>query len=217
MTVSIPILVDGALKRYNIVNLGRFQSENRIRKLNLPQQAVMNAAGMLHPFNDFDCLALNSYKVCPKTSIGTFSACLQSVFKGEISQQCAVTDIISPRTCISQPVGDLVAISMMGNGTVHYDLHKGGHLQKPDYISAFAILRRRETTRTLFCRQSQHRHITPELVLPAIGKEIQTTWEISNIRGYNANLSFFKPLPEQVDSLKNDLEKQLSLSKPQKL
>ena len=170
LSMTIPILHSGGLLEYNIINLGRFQAENVIRKVALPTKAVITAAGDIRPLHDQHCIKMEKYKVCPKGAIAPFSSCLQSIFNGNISSDCPVTDIISPSTCISNLWRDTMAISMFGNGTMHFDLGKSQHLIRPELIDSFTVIQRKETRGTLFCKQSKHRHVSPDLEMPILLK-----------------------------------------------
>ena len=207
MEIQIPILYDGGLTEYDIINLGRFQSANTIRKIPLPVKAVITAAGDIRPLNDKNCIRMNTYKVCPKHAIGPFSSCLQSVYDAQISADCPVIDVISPSTCTSQVIGNAMAISMFKNGTMHYDLGNGDLLIKPEQVESFTILRRKTTRGTLFCMQSKHRHITPDLVLPSIMENSDAVVEILSIPNFHDDLEHLQPLSMKLDSVETQLSK----------
>ena len=207
MEVQIPILYDGALTEYEIINLGRFLTENRIRKIPLPEKAVVTAAGDIRPLSDEECINMSNYKVCPKHAIGPFSSCLQSVFKTDLSIECPAVDVISPTTCTSALVNNYMAISMYGNGTMHFDLGRGDLLLKPTSVYSFAVLLRKTTRGTLFCKQSRHKHVTPDLILPSLENEIKTEFEILEIPHTGKNLVDLLPMDQQVHVVKNQLRK----------
>ena len=212
LTLNIPILHDGGLPEYSIINLGRFQSENLIRKISLPQKAVLTASGDIRPLRDHECLQMNSYKICPKEAIGPFDSCLQSVFKGMISKDCVTTDFTSPSTCISYHLNNLMAISMFGNGTMHFDLGKKQHLFKPKDVDSFTVMERQETRGTLFCKQSKHRHISPDLELPPKKTTESDRIIIAEISNIHIDLSSIEPVSAKVTNLDkrlNDATKML--------
>ena len=204
--VKIPILYDGGLTEYDVINLGRFQDENRIRKIPLPPKAVLTSAGTIRPLDEKQCIQMQSYKVCPKHSIKPFSSCLQSVFNGELSKDCTAKDSFSPSTCTSEIFNSAIAISMFGNGTMHYDLGKGDLLLKPDSVFSFSVLPRRLTTGTLFCKQSIHRHVTPDLILPSIDQSLITTIQLVEIQSFHKDLSDIQPTNTQIETLNNGLQ-----------
>ena len=148
---------------------------------------------------------METYKVCPRGAIAPFSSCLQSIFNGKISADCPVTDIISPSTCISYLWRDTMAISMFGNGTMHFDLGKSQHLIKPELIDSFTVVQRKETRGTLFCKQSKHRHVSPDLEMPPIIDEQDSTWTVTEIGNFNTDLTFIKPVAAQINGLANKL------------
>ena len=202
MEVQIPILYDGGLAEYDIINLGRFQTENLIRKIHLPDKAVITGAGTIRPLDETQCIKMSSYKVCPKHAIKPFSSCLQSIYNGKLSQDCTVGDHFSPSTCTSQIFHQAMAISMFGNGTMHYDLGKGDLLLKPDPVYSFSILKRKRITGTLFCKQSVHKHVTPDLILPSIDASLETSFQITEIPSFNEDLRNFEPINSQMLALK---------------
>ena len=207
MEVQIPILYNGGLTEYDIVNLGRYQAENLVRKIALPGKAVITGAGDIRPLDETMCIQLNNYKICPKHAIQPFSSCLQSIFDGELSKDCTANDHFSPSTCTSEIFQNAMAISMFGNGTMHYDLGKGDLMLKPDPVHPFSILKRRKTTGTLFCKQSIHRHITPDLILPSIDEISETSIEIVEIPSFNEDLRNLEPVNIQMTHIKTDLIK----------
>ena len=205
MEIEIPVLYDGGLDEYVIYNLGRFQAANQIRKIPLPDNAVITAAGDIRPLNTHTCMQMNNYKICPKHAVGPFSSCLQSIFQGKISTDCSTIDIISPSTCTSRIIENSMAISMFGNGTMHFDLGKGDLLLKPEPVKSFTILQRRATRGTLFCMQSKHKHITPDLVLPRIDEKLETAFEIIKIPSFHADLEHLQPLDKKLHSMRLQL------------
>lgn len=204
--VNIPILYKGALKEYKILNLGRFLTENTIRKIPLPKKAVVTASGDIRPLSDNQRISMQNYKVCPKHAIGPFSSCLQSVFKTKLSSDCPVVDVISPTTCTCELEKGYMAISMFGNGTMHFDLGRGDLLLKPAYVGSFAVLARKSTRGTLFCKQSKHKHVTPDLILPSLENEIKSTFEMTEITHRGPDLKDLLPINVQVDVVKNKLQ-----------
>ena len=209
--VQIPILYEGSLAEYEIINLGRFITENTVRKISLPEKAVVTAAGDIRPLSDNKCIKMQKYKVCPRHAIGPFSSCLQSVFNAALSLDCPVVDTLSPSTCTSQLKKGYMAISMYGNGTMHYDLGRGNLLLKPTPVTSFAILARQSTQGTLFCKQSKHKHVTPDLILPSLESEQQAFYEITAIEFTGPQLIDLLPIDTQVHVIKNKL-KQASTS-----
>lgn len=212
LTLNIPILHAGGLPEYIIINLGRFQTENIIRKIALPEKAVITASGDIRPLHDHECLKMDSYKVCPKSAIAPYNNCLQSVMRGNISEDCVAGDYVSPSTCTSQQLDSFMAISMFGNGTMHFDLGKAQHHKKPVEIDSYTFMQRQKTRGTLFCKQSKHRHISPDLELPAATKMISSSLEVNQIRDTYLDLSHLTPVSANVANLDKRLdaaEKQL--------
>ena len=216
--VQVPILYEGGLAEYEIINLGRFLNENTIRKILLPAKAVVTAAGVIRPLSDSKCINMQRYKVCPKHAIGPFSSCLQSVFNSALSSGCPVVDTLSPSTCTSQLVKDYMAISMFGNGTMHFDLGRGDLLLKPAPVTSFAILARQSTQGTLFCKQSKHKHVTPDLILPALEDEQRSFYKINEIDFTGPKLIDLLPIDTQVHVMQDTLKRaSISIESTEKL
>ena len=99
-----------------------------------------------------------------------------------------------------------MAISMYGNGTMHYDLGRGDLLLKPTPVSSFAILQRQPTQGTLFCKQSKHKHVTPDLTLPSLENSQQSSYEITEIDFTGPKLIDLLPIDMQVHVIQNKLQ-----------
>ena len=207
LTMRIPILQESRLQEYDLINLGRFQSENLIRKIELPAKAIVNVAGQLHPFNDHHCIQMNKLKVCPEEAIGSFSECLQTIFSGTIAPSCKTVDTISPTTCIGNVQDSSMIISMFGNGTAHYDRRQGDLVKKPEEINSFAVVSRSTTRGTLFCKQSKHRHIAPDLEIPIIQETERTYDQVIAIANFNPDLKNLPPVEASINKMNTDLAK----------
>ena len=119
---------------------------------------------------------------------------------------CPVVDVISPTTCTCELEKDYMAISMFGNGTMHFDLGRGDLLLKPAFVPSFAVLARQSTKGTLFCKQSKHKHVTPDLILPSLANQFQSTFEITEIAHLGPDLKDLLPIDVQVNVVKNKLQ-----------
>ena len=205
ITIKIPILQSSGLREFDIVNMGRFQAANIIRKINLSKKAVIKASGNIHPFDDTKCLQLNKYKVCPEDAIEPFSSCLQSIFSQKITKNCKTYDEVTPTTCVGTFHGSTMIISMFGNGTAHYDRYQGNLIKKPDEVHSFAAFPRSSIRGTLFCQQSEHKHVAPDLEIPALKSQNVETVTITEIPSYNLNLDFVPPVSASIKSMQEDL------------
>ena len=205
LTIKIPILQTKGLREFDIVNLGRFQSANIIRKIDLPQKAVIKASGKIHPLDDTKCLQLNKYKACPEEAIKSFSSCLQSVFSHEISVTCKTNDEVTPKTCVGRFHGPTMIISMFGNGTAHYDRYQGNLIKRPEEVNSFAAFSRSSIRGTLFCKQSEHKHVAPDLEIPALQAENLIEVKISEIESFNSDLEFVPPVSASMEKMQKDL------------
>ena len=107
---------------------------------------------------------------------------------------------------------------MYGNGTMHYDLGRGDLLLKPTSVSSFAILQRQSTHGTLFCKQSKHKHVTPDLTLPSLDNKQQSFYEITEIDFTGPKLIDLLPIDMQVHLIQNKLQQaSTSLESTEKL
>ena len=205
--MQIPILQESRLQEYDLINLGRFQSENLIRKIELPAKAIVTVGGQLHPFDDNHCIQMNRLQVCPKEAIGSFSECLQTIFSGKIAASCKAVDTVSPTTCIGSVQDSSMIISMFGNGTAHYDRRQGDLVKKPEEIYSFAVVSRSTTRGTLFCKQSKHKHIAPDLEIPII-QEIRRGYDqIIAIENFNPDLKHVLPVEASIKRMNSNLAK----------
>ena len=150
---------------------------------------------------------MNQLKVCPENAIGTFSECLQSVFTGKLAPSCKSFDEMSPKTCLSSIQESSVIISMFGNGTAHYDRRQGDLVKKPEDIVSFAVVSRSRTQGTLFCQQSKHKHIAPDLKIPALTDKSTKSTAVIAIKDFKENLNEFLPVTASMDKMKLDLLK----------
>ena len=125
----------------------------------------------------------------------------------KISDNCKTTDEITPNTCIGTVYGTTMIISMFGNGTAHYDRYHGNLVKKPDEIASFAVFSRSSIRGTLFCKQSEHKHVAPDLEIPALKSENAVAIEISEIKSFNFGLDLFPPVSASLNVMQSDLLK----------
>ena len=205
LKLRIPILEEGELSRFRIMNLGRFQSSSVVRHVELPSAAVMTASDIIHPLDTTQCLTLNQCTICPESSIGAYDECLSSVFNGSLASNCVVKDNTAPRPCQSQVEEKFVIVSLDRPRVVHYNVKSGRSFRKLQHVDAFGVVPRTDATGSIFCASSQHFHVAPEIPIPPIAQQIETKYEIAIIKSELISLESRKPTEKKVKDIAIDL------------
>ena len=205
LKLRIPILEEGDLSRFRIMNLGRFQSSSIVRHVELPSAAVMTASEIIHPLATTQCLKLNTCTICPESSIGAYDECLSSVFNGSLASNCVVKDNNAPRPCQSQIEEKFVIVSLDKPRIVHYNVKSGRSFRKLQHVDAFGVVPRTDAMGSIFCASSQHFHVAPEIPIPPKTQHIETKYEIEIIKSEFISLESRKPTEKKVMDIDSNL------------
>jgi len=182
VSLDIPILYQVQLEQLQIINLGRFATTEVIKRIKLPDNAIISKSKVIHPFNQKHCIKLLSSIVCPTHSIGTFDSCLAGVFNGTLPADCNVEKVASQTACIGTIQDEYAVVSLSKPGRVHYNTRGNRHMHATEMIGTFGLVNRTTEHGNIYCEKNSHQHIPPELQIPAKKTTISSHIVISPVK-----------------------------------
>ena len=207
LTTTIPILYEDNLEQMDIINLGKFQSPEVIKRITLPTSSVITKSGVIHPFNKKRCIELTSSLVCPTKAIDTYDPCLHAIYSGTISESCDVEKIPSQTTCIGEIMEKFAIVTLSKPALVHYDVQKNRHMHSTQSIQEFGIVNRTTVNGAIFCETSSTAHVPPELQIPR-RKTTTSNYTVEVIFTTSDHMTKMNTSEDRLQSLETIMHKQ---------
>ena len=206
--LSIPILDDISLPRFEIVNLGRFIESNRIKKAILPSFAIQSRSKTLEPLDLNACFNLRNNLICPSSAILAHNDCLQSIFDEKNISNCDTMIVHSQTSCQTRTFPKFLVVTSFSKSKVIFNSLRNRHIAVNRLINEFDIIERINFDGQFYCFTSYRgeKHMEPVNV-PKTQKYVKSSF-FDEYYQLKPNLTITLPDPSShtLNNIINDLD-----------
>ena len=206
---SIPILDEIKLPRFSISNLGRYIEKYKVKKADLPSNAVLSRSNQLEPIELSSCIRLKHSFVCPPQAITFHNACLQSIFTNQKKNSCQTKILTVHSSCRTKILDKFVLVSSFDKPRIVYNSHVNRHLGKSRTFRSFDIISKNKFIGQFYCsiKTNDHDILEPVVISNLPHDDLSSYYDHQYLTNPNMTIDLPKamPGPDSLTKMEIDL------------